>query len=181
MTAGAASETNETSRGAAKAPRLVGLSTAPLAVAPIRIGLGLVGLVGAGLRGLSWGVAGAEFALGTALFAFSALVDPRRRFFRLKDEEAEPVPADATFEPLARVALLATYPSTVGLAVLTGVSLAFNAALAAVLAGGVAGLGVAGAISGTMIALQERAEGVRLYVERGGRRLFTRETIREPA
>jgi len=181
VTADAASETNETSRGAAESPRLVGLSTAPLAVAPIRIGLGLVGLAAAGVRGLSWSVAGAEFALGTAVFAFAALADPRRRFFRLKDEEAEPVPADATFEPLGRVALLATYPSTVGLAALTGVSLGFNTALAAVLAGGVAGLGLAGAITGALIAMGERADGVRLYVERGGTRLFVRETIREAA
>jgi hypothetical protein len=182
VTAGAASESNETSRGgAAESPRLVGLSTAPLAVAPIRIGLGLLGLTGAGLRGLSWSVAGAEFVLGTAVFAFAALADPRRRFFRLKNEQAEPVPADATFEPLGRVALFATYPSTVGLAALTAISLSFNTALAAVLAGGVAGLGVAGAISGALIAMGERAEGVRLYVERGGRRLFVRETIREAA
>ena len=180
MTAGVASEENETSRDAAEAPRLVGLSTAPLVVAPIRIGLGLLGMAGATLRGLSWSVAAAEFVLGTAVFAFAALADPRRHFFRLKDE-AEPVPADATFEPLGRVALLATYPSTVGLAALTGVSLAFNAALAAVLAGGVAGLGVAGAITGAQIAMRERVGGVRLYVERGGRRLFAAETTRERA
>jgi hypothetical protein len=180
VTAGGASETNETSRSAAEAPRLVGLSTAPLAVAPIRIGLGLLGLAGAGLRGLSWSVAGAEFVLGTAVFAFAALADPRRHFFRLKDA-AEPVPADVTFEPIGRVALRATYPSTVGLAGLTAVSLAFNAALAAVLAGGIAGLGVAGAITGAQIALRDRAGGDRLYVERGGRRLFAGQTTREGA
>ena len=180
MTAGAASEKNETGRDAAEAPRPVGLSTAPLVVAPIRIGLGLLGMAGATLRGLSWSVAAAEFVLGTAVFAFAALADPRRHFFRLKDE-AEPVLADATFEPLGRVALLATYPSTVGLAALTGVSLAFNAALAAVLAGGVAGVGVAGAITGAQIAMRERVGGVRLYVERGGRRLFSAETTRERA
>jgi hypothetical protein len=180
VTAGAASERNETSRDAAEAPRLVGLSTAPLVVAPIRIGLGLLGMAGAALRGLSWSVAAAEFVLGTAVFAFAALADPRRHFFRLKDE-AEPVPADATFEPIGRVALLATYPSTVGLAALTGVSLAFNAALAAVLASGAAGLGVAGAITGAQIAMRERVGGVRLYVERGGRRLFSAETTRERA
>jgi len=180
VTAGAASEKNETSRDAAEAPRLVGLSTAPLVVAPIRIGLGLLGMAGATLRGLSWSVAAAEFVLGTAVFAFAALADPRRHFFRLKDE-AEPVPADATFEPLGRVALLATYPSTVGLAALTGVSLAFNAALAAVLAGGVTGVGVAGAITGAQIAMRERVGGVRLCVERGGRRLFAAETTRERA
>ncbi len=114
------------------------------------------------------------------MFAFAVLADPRRHFFRLK-EEAEAVPADATFEPLGRVALRATYPSTVGLAVLTGVSLAFNAALAAVLAGGAAGLGIAGAITGAQIAVRERGGGVRLYVERGGRRLFAARTTREGA
>lgn len=181
MTAGAASETNDSSRGAAEAPRLVGLSTAPLAVAPIRIGLGFLGLIGAGLLDLSWSVAAAEFALGTALFAFAALADPRRRFVQLKDEDVQPVPEDATFEPLWRAALLATYPSTVGLALLTGVSLAFNRPLAAVLAGGAAGLGVAGAISGALISLRERAEGVRLYVERGSRRVFSRDAIRDLA
>jgi hypothetical protein len=149
-------------------------------VAPIRFAVGLLGMAGAALRGLPWGVAAAEFVLGTAVFAFAALADPRRHFFRLKDE-AEPVPADATFEPVGRVALLATYPSTVGLAALTGVSLAFNAALAAVLAGGAAGLGVAGAVTGTQIAMRERAGGVRFYLERGGRRLFARETARERA
>ena len=169
MTAAGASETNGSSRGAAEAPRLVGLSTAPLAVAPIRFTVGLLGIAGAALRGLSWNVASAEFIFGAAVFSFAALADPRRHFFRLKDD-AEPVPAGATFEPLGRVALLATYPSTIGLAALTGVSLAFNPALAAVLAGGAAGLGIAGAFTGAQIALRERAEGVRLYVERGGRR-----------
>jgi hypothetical protein len=40
--------------------------------------------------------------------------------------------------------LRATYPSTLGLAVLAAISLAFSAVLAAVLAGVIAGLGVAG-------------------------------------
>jgi hypothetical protein len=174
VTADAASETNDSSRGAAEAPRLVGLSAAPLAVAPIRFAVGSLGVAGAMLRGLSVNAAAAEFVFGTAVFAFTALADPRRHLFRLKDQ-AEPVPEDATFEPLGRVVLLATYPSTVGLAVLTGVSLAFNAALAAILAGGAAGLGIAGAVIGAQIALRERAGGVRLYVERGGRRLFAGE------
>jgi len=175
VTGDAASETNDSSRGAAEAPRLVGLSTAPLAVAPIRFAVGLLGIAGAALRGLSWNVASAEFIFGTAVFSFAALADPRRQFFRLKDD-AEPVPAEATFERLGRVALLAMFPSTVGLAILTAVSLAFNAALAAVLAGGAAGLGIAGGFAGGRIAMRERASGVRLYVERGGRqRLFARE------
>jgi hypothetical protein len=172
-TEGGAREAPATSRVAHEAPRLVGLSTAPLVVAPIRLGVGLLGALGAALRGLSWSVAAAAFVLGAGAFAFSALADPRRRFFRVK-EEAEPVPADASFEPLARIAVAATYPSTLGLAILTAVSLAFNAALAAVLAGGAAGLGVAGAITGAQIALRERADAVRFFTEARGTRLYVR-------
>ncbi|MDX6542842.1 MAG: hypothetical protein QOK32_445 [Gaiellaceae bacterium] len=179
VTEDAASQTNDSSRGAAEAPRLVGLSTAPLAVAPIRFAVGVLGIAGAILRGLAVNAATAEFIFGTAVFAFAALADPRRHFFRL-ESEAEPVPADATFEPLGRVALLATYPSTVGLTVLTGIALAINAALAAVLAGGAAGLGVAGAVAGAQIAMRERASGIRLYLERGGSRLFAREAAAPP-
>ncbi len=43
-------------------------------------------------------------------------------------------------------ALRATFPSTVGLAVLTGVALAVNAVLAAALAGIIGGLGVSGMV-----------------------------------
>jgi hypothetical protein len=132
------------------------------------------------LRGLSWSVAGAAFLLGTGGFAFSALADPRRQFFRIRGE-AEPVPANASFEPRLRVALSALYPSSIGLAVLSAVALAFNPALAAVMAGGLAGLGVAGAITGAGIVLRERSGGVRHYIERGGRRIYSETTSRDAA
>jgi hypothetical protein len=47
-------------------------------------------------------------------------------------------------EPWWKTALRGTYPSTIGLAVLAAVSLAFSTVLAAVLAGVIGGLGVAG-------------------------------------
>jgi hypothetical protein len=172
VTAGAARQNDGTSRGAAEAPRLVGLSTAPLLVAPLRIGLALLGCAGALARGLSLGVTAVAFALGAGGFAVAALADPRRQFFRIREETAA-VPDGAVFVPRGRVALAALYPSSIGLAVLTAVALTFNPALAAVMAGGLAGLGVAGAVTGAGIALQERADGIRLYVERGTRRIFS--------
>ena len=72
--------------------------------------------------------------LGGAVFV---LADPRSRLVK-------PPPAERRVEPWWKTALRATYPSTLGLAVLAAISLAFSAVLAAVLAGVIAGLGVAG-------------------------------------
>jgi hypothetical protein len=43
--------------------------------------------------------------------------------------------------------LRATYPSTIGLALLSGISLAFSPVLSAVLAGVIGGLGIAGLLT----------------------------------
>jgi hypothetical protein len=72
--------------------------------------------------------------LGGAVFV---LADPRSRLVK-------PPPPERRVEPWWKTALRATYPSTLGLAVLAAISLAFSAVLAAVLAGVIAGLGVAG-------------------------------------
>ncbi len=76
------------------------------------------------------------FALGAVGGAVFVLNDPRRRFFK-----SRPAAAD---DPWWRAALHGTYPSTLGLAALTGIALAFSPVLAAVLAGIIAGLGIAG-------------------------------------
>lgn len=73
---------------------------------------------------------------GGALFV---LADPRRNLLARR-----PVVRP---EPWWNAALRATYPSTVGLAVLCAIGLAFSAILSAVLAGVIAGLGVAGLAS----------------------------------
>jgi hypothetical protein len=73
-------------------------------------------------------------ALGGAVFV---LTDPRSRLLK----QAPPEPR---VEPWWKTALRATYPSTIGLALLSAVSLAFSPMLAAVLAGVMGGLGVAG-------------------------------------
>jgi hypothetical protein len=76
------------------------------------------------------------FALGALGGAIFVLNDPRRRFVRAGQVVSE--------EQWWRTALRGTYPSTLGLAVLTGIALAFSPILAAVLAGIIAGLGIAG-------------------------------------
>jgi hypothetical protein len=65
------------------------------------------------------------------------LTDPRSRLLKLPPQERR-------IEPWWKTALRATYPSTLGLALLAAVALAFSPMLAAVLAGVIAGLGVAG-------------------------------------
>jgi len=73
------------------------------------------------------------------------LADPRRRLFA-----SRPV---APLQVWWKAALRATYPSTIGLAVLTGLSLAFSSVLAAVLAGVIGGLGVAGLLGAATVFL----------------------------
>ena len=73
-------------------------------------------------------------ALGGAVFV---LTDPRSGLLKLPA-------AERRVEPWWKTALRATYPSTIGLAVLAAISLAFSTVLAAVLAGVIGGLGVAG-------------------------------------
>jgi hypothetical protein len=110
--------------------------TAVAALAAIRFGLAGAGLGAAIAAGASRNAGVLGFALGAVGGAVFVLNDPRRRFLK-----ATPPPGD---EPWWRTALRWTYPSTLGLAALTGIALAFSPVLAAVLAGIIAGLGIAG-------------------------------------
>jgi hypothetical protein len=65
------------------------------------------------------------------------------------------------------------YPSTIGLTAVTAVALVVRPELAAVLAGILAGLGLAALWSAGQLALWERELGGRLFAERGkGGRVF---------
>jgi hypothetical protein len=79
------------------------------------------------------------FTLGLLGGVLFVLTDPRRRFLRPRV-----LPAG---EPWWRIAARGTYPSTLGLLGLTAIALAFSPVLAAVLAGIVGGLGLAGLAS----------------------------------
>ena len=68
------------------------------------------------------------------------MTDPRGRLLKT-------APTKPRQEEWWRMALRGTYPSTLGLALLTAVSLAFSPMLAAVLAGVIGGLCVAGVLT----------------------------------
>ena len=68
------------------------------------------------------------------------LTDPRSRLVALPQPER-------TAEAWWRIAIRGTYPSTVGVALLAAIALAFSPVLAAVLAGVIGGLGLAGLLT----------------------------------
>jgi len=154
---------------------LARLLLATAGVAPIRFVLPAAGVTAAAVTGSGEAVA-LGFALGAAATAVAVLADPRRRFFGDLPADLPPPPVAVPYEEWWRTVLAATVPSTVGLAVLAGIALAFSAVLAAFLAGGLAGLGIAGLVAGTRLSALERHLGGRLLFERspGGRAYLER-------
>jgi|SRR5919108_128305 hypothetical protein len=110
-----------------------------LTLVAIRLALAAAGLGAALAVGASHRSTVLAFLLGLAGGAIFVLTDPRRKLVAGRTE-----PRSASWW---RQALRGTYPSTLGLCVLAAVALAFNAVLAAALAGIVAGLGAAAAIA----------------------------------
>ena len=90
------------------------------------------------------------------------LGDPRRRMLR-REIVLRPAPDEFDLEEPWRSSLRALYPSSLGLTVLSLVALAWDPVLSAVLAGVIAGLGVAGLIAAVEVALQERRLGGRVF------------------
>src|SRR5439155_25799698 len=142
-----------------------------LLITPIRLVLGvaLLGVTFVGdVQARSLGLA---FLVGAMFVAFAALVDRRSLLLRARDVEPEPLPAGAVQDPPWPVALVAAVPSTIGLAVLSVVAVAVGKdVLGALLAGGVAGLGVATVIGLVSLLAWERERAVRLYAGPHGRR-----------
>ena len=134
---------------------------------------GLAGLAAAIALGLDRTVAMLGFAFGAIVLLVSVLADPRRRFLA-SDQEPQPVPSDARYDSKAELALSAIFPSTVGVGVLMAIALAFDRTLAAVLAGALAGMGLAAVEGAVRIAEQERREGLQFFRERGGKALYAR-------
>jgi hypothetical protein len=110
-----------------------------LLLGSVRLALGFAGLAAAAAIGDSFGTALAEAAVGAGLTIF-ALVSPgsRRRPAQLRPPAAAPAHgAQSSWRFLA----VAMFPSTYGVALLTGIALAFNHDLAAFLAGVMLGMG----------------------------------------
>jgi hypothetical protein len=142
-----------------------------LVLTAIRLVLGAAALAGAFLAGVERSAGGAGFAFGAGATALMLLTD--RRSLLLGEPTLEPMPADAERETRRRSVTAGLYPSTVGVTLLAAASLAFEPVLSAVLAGVLAGMGVAGIVSAARIVLWERRRRARLYGEAGrGKRLF---------
>jgi hypothetical protein len=144
-------------------------------VTPIRFALAAIGLAAAIVEGDRPRPAMLAFILGAAGGAFFVLADPRRRWGADRESTIEEAPLDYGLEPWWRGALRATLPSTAGLAALSAIALAFSYVLAALLAGIIAGLGVAGLVAAYQVALEERRVGGQLVTDRQSPgRLFVR-------
>jgi hypothetical protein len=109
-----------------------------LTLTAIRLGLALVGLAAA-TTVTSSRSAVLGWLVGAAGCAFLVVADPRRRFM------SAPRPDPGV--PWWKRALRATLPSTVGVAALCGIALAFSGVLAALCAGVLAGLAVGGVVA----------------------------------
>jgi hypothetical protein len=113
-----------------------------LLIGPLRLVLAAAWLGAARAAGGSPGTTLLAFAAGAIALAFLIPNDPRARFRPTPAEPAE-LPADANVAPAWLHAVHAAFPSTVGVSVLAAVTLAFNPALTALLAGILGGLGFA--------------------------------------
>jgi hypothetical protein len=135
-----------------------------LLVGPLRLVLSGCWLVAARAAGATGGGALIAFAAGAFGVAFLAANDPRAR---LRGGPAQPaeLPAGAVVAPAWLHAAHAAFPSTVGVSVLAGVALAFRPELTALLAGILAGLGLA-----ALLAAQRTDAG--LYLDPRRRVLF---------
>jgi hypothetical protein len=117
-----------------------------LALACIRLGLAVAGLAAAIAFGVHAAVAVTAFAAGIVLLGCT-LITTRRRMWSGRDVRVE--------RPW-HAALAATYPSTIGLTVLTVLALELKPQLAAYLAGLIAGLGFAAAAVAAQITWARR-------------------------
>jgi hypothetical protein len=147
-------------------------------VAPLRFALAAFCAALAWVAGSTPSVLLVSFALGCIGFAGVVLTD--RRAVLLGQRARLAAPDDACYARRWATAVSACFPSSVGLTVLALVALVVNATLTALLAGGIAGLGLAGLVAGLQLGLRERAEGVELYVAAGSNQIYERSSSRSP-
>lgn len=115
-------------------------------VGPLRLVLGVIWLVAALAAGATHKPALIGFGVGIFWTVFLIFNDPRARF-RKDPPEPRRLPANARVAPAWKHAVYPLYPSTAGVSVLAAVSLPGRPILSALMAGIVAGLGIAALIS----------------------------------
>ena len=135
-----------------------------LLIVPVRFALAFAGLAGARLRGVSPGSSLALFGFAAGLTLFLLLSSRSRRLFWDRADGAVPVDPAVPVVGWARTVATAMYPSTIGLTILTAIALPIDGALAAFLAGIIAGLGLGALWWGLEIVLWERQRGLRMFL-----------------
>jgi hypothetical protein len=163
----AATATKQTIPQTEPARALVDARVQALLIGALRLVIAVAALVLARLRGLEPGPTAGLFALGCGLLLVALPASVTRRRGQQGRAEAQPLPPGVAPLPHRRALALAMYPSTIGLSAVTAVALVLSPALAAVLAGILAGLGLAALYSAGQLALWERELGGRLLAERG--------------
>ncbi len=149
------------------ASALVDARMQALLIGGLRLVLAFVAVGLARARGVDPGPAAGLFAFGVGLLLISLPASMTRRSGRPRDVEARPLPDDAAVMPHRRALVFAMYPSTIGLSAVTAIALVVSPELAAVLAGILAGLGLAALYSAGQLMLREHELGGRLFAERG--------------
>jgi hypothetical protein len=155
-----------TNGASTETPRVVRVSSQLGIVSSLRLLLGAAGLVGASLDGLRTRSLLAEAAFGGVLFLFAVFIPGGRRAPWAADGAAVPLLGAVEAEPRWRTAIIAAYPSTVGVAVLSAIAFAFDVRLVALLAGVLVGMGLGSLGAAARVLQREREQRIRLYLDR---------------
>ena len=134
-----------------------------LALSATRLGLAAAAFAASIAAGTDPAAAGVGLALGAGICGLALVTD--RRWLLLGKPKADPLPDDVHRASLARAVADGMLPSTVGVAVLAAVSVAFEPILTAVLAGILAGMGIVSLVSCVEVALWERRTGSELLAD----------------
>jgi hypothetical protein len=173
-TADPGGKTGSEAAGSAAVAPLTPLTRSLATIGVVRLVLGVAGLFGALVVEDDDGVVGLTWFAGTCLLAIGALYRSRESMHWDGRLHAEPAPTDQ-HDPWWLMLARAAFPSTMTLTVLTAIALPINAVLAALLAGMIAGLGVAALTLAAEQAWWESRSGRRIEFEPGTHpRLFSR-------
>lgn len=154
---------SELTDGPPPAPRLASVSIGTLVVTPVRAALSAAILGGAVAEGLPRAGVLLAIGVGAVLLVFGGASSRRVRSL----DAFPPPPADARFCRWWESGLRAALPSTVGLAVLGAIALAFSRGLAGVCGGLLGGMAILGLASAILLLAEERRTSRCLYVDWG--------------
>jgi hypothetical protein len=143
-----------------------------LLIAALRLALAAAGVAAAVARGVDRGPAVGLVAFGAGLVLFSVYAGGRPQRAARRFADAQQAPDGFQVESRLRALAAATYPSTIGLAVLTVISLWPQPPLAAFLAGILAGLGVMALVGVARLTAWERAREVSLLIDAKSEQVF---------